>query len=272
MTTVQDIIEYMERLAPVSYAQKGDPIGLHFGRRDQVVSTVMVTLDVRPAVVEEAIRKKVDMIIAHHPPIFRPIRSFDVSIPQHEMYEQLIQHRIAVYAAHTNLDSAPNGLNDWLAEAFSLTNCQVLSVTNPQLGIGFGRVGDLPRPYSLEELLQEVSTVLDVPALRYVASNKAKEKSITRLAICGGAGEEFYTDALEKGAQVYITGDVYFHTAHDMQETELTVIDPGHHIEKICIPKLKHYLEKGIEEQHLNIEVLSCETLTEPFQFYIHTK
>lgn len=129
MPTVREIIARFEQQVPKKYAMGKDPIGLHFGDWNKEVTTVMTTLDIRPEVVDEAINRNVDLIIAHHPPIFMPIKQFDVTNPQIKMYEQLIKHDIAVYAAHTNLDVVPGGLNDWLAEQLQLQNTEVLSAT-----------------------------------------------------------------------------------------------------------------------------------------------
>ena len=90
----------------------------------------MTALDVRPEVVQEAIEKHVDFIFAHHPMIFRPAKNLDLSVPQNRMYADLIKHDIVVYAAHTNLDAAAGGMNDWLASALQLEQVKPL-IPNP---------------------------------------------------------------------------------------------------------------------------------------------
>jgi len=112
----QTLIQYMEQLAPKYYAVEHDRIGLQLGTLNKKVERVLVTLDVTAQVVQEAIEKKVDLIIAHHAIIFRPIGSIDTSTPAGKLYEQLIKHDIAVYISHTNLDVAIGGVNDLLAD------------------------------------------------------------------------------------------------------------------------------------------------------------
>lgn len=122
MVKVRDIVSRFEEFAPKWMAEDGDPIGLQLGNLDQEVHKMMVTLDVRPETVQEAIDNHVDFIFAHHPAMFRPVQPFDLSIPQNQMYADLIKHNITVYGAHTNLDNANGGMNDWLAERFELQN------------------------------------------------------------------------------------------------------------------------------------------------------
>ncbi len=102
-------------------AESGDPTGLQIGDPHQPIHRVMTALDVRPEVVEEAIAQSVDFIWAHHEAMFLPAKNLDLSLPQNQMYADLIKHNIVVYASHTNLDSTAGGMNDWLADALALT-------------------------------------------------------------------------------------------------------------------------------------------------------
>ena len=117
MVKVKEIVARFEEFAPQQIAEKNDPIGLQLGSLEHEVKKMMVTLDVRPEVVEEAIAAGVDFIFAHHPAMFVPVKHFDLADPQNQMYAMLIKHDITVYAAHTNLDNANRAMNDWLAEA-----------------------------------------------------------------------------------------------------------------------------------------------------------
>lgn len=343
--TGQTIITRFEAFAPPWLAEKGDPIGLAIGSLDKPVKKMMVTLDVRPEVVEEAIEKNVDLIFAHHPPIFRPLSTLQTDSPQTKMYADLLAYNIAVYAAHTNLDVVEGGMNEWLADKVGLTNTSVLSVTKqeayqkvvirtpregkgaildlltqslatnvhtsenespqpevtieaevletavyhmlPQLEkigsstslsyqvfpllhtskkYGLGRVGDLSEPITLGEYIQTLASVFNVSGLRYVTDDS--NKPIQRVAILGGDGGKFYPDAVKKGADVFITGDVYYHTAHDMLADGLSVVDPGHHIESICKPYLTELFHTFAAEHNWDIEIFASTLNTDPFQFY----
>lgn len=124
----QTLIQYVERLAPKSLAMEGDKIGLHVGTLQKQVKKVMIALDVLESVVDEAIAEGVDLIVAHHAVIYRPLKNIRTDLAAGRVFEKLIKHDIAVYTAHTNLDVAVGGMNDWLAEAIGLTKVDVLDV------------------------------------------------------------------------------------------------------------------------------------------------
>ena len=116
----QTVAQLMERLAPKHYAVEGDRIGLQVGTLQKEIRKVLVALDVTDAVVDEAIEAGADLIIAHHAVIYRPLAKIDTATPAGRMYEKLIKNDIAVYIAHTNLDVADGGINDWMADMLGL--------------------------------------------------------------------------------------------------------------------------------------------------------
>lgn len=264
----QEFIDYFEQWAPKSIAEDGDPVGLQLGNPMQSVKKVMTTLDVRPEVVEEAINQKVDFIFAHHPMIFRAPHNLDLSVPQNAMYAQLIKHNIVVYGAHTNLDNVNGGMNDWLATQLELTNLETLLAggTHPTTGedYGMGRVGELKQPMTITEFAQYVADKFDVPGLRIVAG---KDKTINRVAVLGGSGGQFYIDALKKAADAYVTGDISYHTGHDIIANNLVAIDPGHHFESICKAKLLELFNQWQAANNWPIEIVESQLSTEPFKF-----
>ena len=125
-----EIIQLFEQFSPKQYAMEGDRIGLQIGRLNKPVHRVMIALDVLEEVVDEAIEKEVDLIIAHHPLIYRPLKNIMTDQMPGRMIEKLLKHDITVYAAHTNLDVAKGGVNDLLAEALELSNTEVLVPTH----------------------------------------------------------------------------------------------------------------------------------------------
>ncbi|MGZ4162356.1 MAG: Nif3-like dinuclear metal center hexameric protein, partial [Neobacillus sp.] len=124
-----EIIQLFEQFSPKGLAMEGDKIGLQIGRLNKKIDRVMIALDVLEEVIDEAIEKKVQLIIAHHPPIFRPLKNVITDTVQGRMIEKLLKHDISVYAAHTNLDVAKGGVNDLLADALGLVNTEVLVPT-----------------------------------------------------------------------------------------------------------------------------------------------
>lgn len=336
-----ELIGRFEQFAPLKLRWKNDPTGLQIGDPKQAVHKVLVTLDVRPEVVAEAVEIGADMIFAHHPVMFRPANNLDYSDPQKAMYAEIAAHHILVYAAHTNLDCAEGGMNDWLAAALGLQNVQglvpgyreqavkmTLTVPTAQVeaaqeyltrsfgakvnryavnsgeqftvdiladrvssavaGINqfvdagtwdyqveplltgghqyaMGRVGDLAQSMTAREFAEHCKQVFNVGGLRLVCQDPQQE--IKRVAVLGGDGGKFYHAALAAGAQAYVTGDVYYHTGHDMLAAGLTVVDPGHHIESICKHQLTKLFKNWQAENGWTVEFVASQLNTDPFTF-----
>lgn len=138
-----------------------------------------------------------------------------------------MKHDIAVYVSHTNIDIVPDGLNDWFCELLEITDTDILTPTADSYGIG--RIGKIEKQ-SFFDFALKVKEKFHLDSVRLVAYGN-QETLVNRVAICGGSGQGFYRDAMEKGAQVYITGDIYYHTAQEMITNGMLAIDPGHHIE-----------------------------------------
>jgi dinuclear metal center YbgI/SA1388 family protein len=209
----------------------------------------------------------VDLLIAKHPPIFRAPKRLTTDDPQTKMYADLLKANITVYAAHTNMDIIENGLNDWFSELLGITDTTYLTPTSVYQGkqFGIGRVGTLENPLPFTEFAEYVKAKFSLDGLRIVSDEP--NKIVKRVAICGGSGEKFYPDAIKAEADVYITGDIYYHTAHDMLSNGLSAIDPGHNIEKLCIPRLTSLLNSWKNEEDWDIVVIGSTTDTNPFKF-----
>lgn len=270
MTTGTDVINRFERFCPPALAEKWDHVGLQIGNPDRPVKTIMTTLDVRPEVVDEAVNRQADFIFAHHPVMFHPAKDLDIRNPQNAMYAKILNHGITVYAAHTNLDSVNDGMNDWLADQLGLKHLIPLvdKDIDPDTGMprGMGRVGELPHAMNVHDFAHWCLKIFNVPGLRLIAK-KNDPRMIKRVAVLGGSGGEFYQDALEKHADAYITGDVSYHVAHDMLASGLVVVDPGHHIESICIDGLTNLLNQWKRENNWSVNVIKTKINTEPFTF-----
>ncbi|AMV62062.1 Hypothetical protein ADU72_2167 [Pediococcus damnosus] len=265
---IRTFIDKFEKLVPQELAEPGDPVGLQIGDLDTELSKVLVTLDVRPEVVSEAIDQNCNLIFAHHPVMFHPAHSLDLSVPQNKMYAEIIKHNITVYAAHSNLDAADKGMNDWLAEKIGLQRTERLLdgyVDQKHHQFGMGRIGYLDRPLSVMDFAALIKHKFELQGLRVVTQNP--QKKISRVAVLGGDGGKYFNQALKKGAEVYVTGDVYYHTGHDMLAAGLSTVDPGHNIEKICIPKLASLFRSWKLMTENQIQIYESKVDTNPFTF-----
>ena len=271
------LIQRFERFASPQLAEKWDHVGLQVGDPDQPLRRLMTSLDVRPETVAEAIDQQVDFIFAHHPVMFHPAQNLDTRNPQNQMYADLLAHHITVYAAHTNLDTANGGMNDWLAAKLGLTNCQPLvpAGTDPITGapVGMGRIGNFNGQMTPREFADYCRRLFGVAGLRLINHPDDGQKEIHRVAVLGGAGQDFYADAVRIGADAYVTGDVSYHFAHDMLANHLTVVDPGHHIEAICEHQLaKLFRSWQAENDGWDFEIVENQLNTDPFTFVVDGK
>jgi dinuclear metal center YbgI/SA1388 family protein len=358
----------MERLAPKHYAEPDDKIGLQVGSVRKEVRTVLVALDVTPEVVAEAAELGAELIIAHHAVIYRPLAHLQTDTPAGALAAELLRRDMAVYVAHTNLDSAEGGMNDWMAEALGLSNLQVLREahtdklyklvvfvpkghenkvrdamfsagagwignyshcsfnvegtgtflpregSDPFIGrtgkletaeevrietvvpqsvrgkvvaamlkahpyeevaydlyaidlkgrsFGLGRVGELPAAEPLDAFAERVKRALDVPFVRVVGP---ADKPIRKVAVLGGSGSRFIGNARFAGADVLVTGDIDYHTAHDAAAAGLALVDPGHNAEKIMKRKVADWLQRRAEEEGYATVVRASQVNTEPFR------
>lgn len=259
---IRDIVNRYEAFCPQDLSIPGDIVGLQIGSLDNDVSAVMVTLNVREETVKEAIANDVDLIITKHAPIFKGVKDL-ISSPQRDILLDLVKHDISVYVSHTNIDVLDGGLNDWFCEMLDIKEAQYLSETRD--GFGIGRIGSVDKQ-PLESFAQTVKQAFNLETVRLVRYGQVNPM-ISRVAICGGSGDDFYTDALAKGADVYITGDIYYHTAQEMLTDGLLAIDPGHHIEVIFIEKISQLLEQWNQEAGWDIIVRPSMSSTNPFNY-----
>lgn len=262
MTKVIDIVARLRKYFPEEIASQGDPVGIQIGSLNADVRKVMTTLDVRPEVVDEAIDKGVDLIISHHPVMFRPAKNLDFADPQYAMYGKLIRHGITVYSIHTNSDKAVDGSADWEAEELALSKIEPFALDDD--GIAIGRKGFLAKQMTAKEFAYYVKSKLRVKMVRLITANN--EMKIKTVALVCGDGNKYWRRALAEEADAFITGDVYYHTGHDMISSGLTVVDPGHYTEKIFKYKIADRLDKWNIENNWQISIEISQVSTNPFQ------
>ncbi|WDF03048.1 MULTISPECIES: Nif3-like dinuclear metal center hexameric protein [Shouchella] len=367
--TAQNVIKEFEQFSPRKYAVEGDRNGLMVGTLNKPIHTVMIALDVLEETMDEAIDKNVDLIIAHHPLLFRPLKQINLDTAMGRIVAKAIKHEITIYAAHTNLDVTEGGVNDLLAEKLMIQSPDVLVPTykenllkfvgfvprehaevirqalgeagagfigeyshcafsvvgegtfrptgeaNPHIGElnkqevveeerietivpkthlqsvlnaffaahpyeepaydliplespslvrGLGRIGKLEQPQSLRDYVKVVKLALGLEGVRVVGN---LDRKIKKVAVLGGDGNKYVNQALRKGADVLVTGDLYYHVAQDAKMDGLTIIDAGHHIESIMKAGVAKELNKRMKDMGYSITVFPSSDSTDPFQF-----
>lgn len=217
MRTANEIFSYLCRLAPLELQVDFDNAGFLVGRGPAPVSSVLLALDITDEVIDEAIERKADLIVSHHPIIFHKLNSVTDSSPDDKVL-RLAENRIGAVCMHTNLDIADGGVNDVLIRLLG-ASCE-----GPLDKEGCGRFGSLPEEIPLDAFLERCKTHLQAPGLRYCSGGK----TVRRLAVMGGAGGDALEDALEKDCDTFVTADVKYHQFLEAKERGLNLIDADH--------------------------------------------
>ena len=226
---VREVTAVIEEFAPLSLQESYDNSGLIVGRLDDEVNKALLAVDVTEEVLAEAVAEGCDMIITHHPIVFHPMKRFNSASVTERCVEEAIRRGIVLYAAHTNLDSAPQGMSWRVAEMLGLENLEVLQTTN-DAGAGFGVVGELPNAMPSEEFMRSVMERFGVKALRH--SDIVREE-VRRVAICTGAGASLIDVARESGADLYLTADLKYNDFM-RHENRIILADMGHFESEYC--------------------------------------
>ena len=253
LATVNDLVELLEELMPSSLAEDWDNVGLMVGRKGKTVKRILLALDLSKEVVEQAIAQKIDMIITHHPAIFKKLKRVVDNAWQQDLLLTLMENGIAVYSAHTNLDCVSTGVNDVLAKLLKLEDADILDDSN-----GLGRIGCVEK-MTLADYAQFVKTALKAD---YVIVGDAG-KQVHKVAVCGGAGSDLIDLALAKGADTLVTGDVKYHSAQQAVFSGLNIIDAGHQPTELpVLDKLADRLSMRLVERDMDVVVnVARETL-----------
>lgn len=221
---LKQIIDIIESVAPRRQQEAWDNSGLQVGDVSREIHSVLLAVDVSEAVVAEAIREGCDLILSHHPLLFHGLKHLTGSTPQERCVAEAIRHYIAIYSSHTSMDKALRGVSGRMAEMLGLQDIRILvpSADNPQTGLGI--IGTLPQPMLWSGWLKHVQQVFGAGYVRYTDSPKP---TISRVALCGGAGAEFIPEAIAAGADTYLSADIKY---HDMQAAagQIMAVDIDH--------------------------------------------
>ena len=264
MATVKDILAYIESLAPRYMKMDWDNVGLLCGRKDKPVAKILVALDPFRNVIEEAIEEKADLIVTHHPLIFRnPLMTVNEDTEAGRCVLTLIENGIAAINAHTNLDLAPGGINDVLAQTIGLSEIEVLNPEGTdEIGKPYGllRCGTVPEQ-PLSTFLAHVKESLHCDGLRYVDCGKP----VARVAVGGGSCADEMWEALDAGCDTFVTADIKYNQFRTAFENGLNLIDAGHfHTENPSMPVLAAGLQAAFPE----IQVKLSEKHTDCMKFF----
>ena len=258
MATVADILAFIESIAPPYMAESWDNVGLLCGRKNREVKKILVALDPFETVIDEAVARGADLIGTHHPLIFRDnLMAVNEDTQTGRCILKLMEKGIAAINAHTNLDMAPGGVNDVLAQTLGLAKIQIV---DPVDHYGLLRMGET-QEQPLERFLGNVKEKLRCQGLRYVDGGKP----VRMVAVGGGSCGDFMTQALAAGCDTFVTADIKYNQFRTAFELGLNLIDAGHfHTENPVMP----LVSEKLRAEFPGVEVIFSENHTDVMNFF----
>lgn len=239
-----DLLEQLDQEIPLAAAESWDKVGLLIGDPDSLVTGIVLTLDVTPQAIELAEANGANLIIAHHPLIFAPLTSLREDRPEQSLIRTLIHKDIAVIALHTNLDAAPGGTGDSLADALELREAAraIFAPLPFRPELGHGRILELQEPIHLVDLRRVTQSRLESSGVR---CNDNQDLQIKRLAVFPGSFDEAWVDLLvEQEIEAIITGELKHHVGLMLKLRGIAALDTGHDVsERVVLPRLLHRLQ-----------------------------
>ncbi len=267
MTSLNNIISFLESFAPPALSEEWDNTGLLIGDRDQPnnIASVITCLTLTPDVAEEAIAQNAKLIVTHHPILFRPVQSITSETLEGGMILQLIQSGIAVYSPHTSYDSAQEGINQQLAQSLGLTNVGILRPVETESSAdenfpasGAGRYGDFQKLVTLSEVNNLIKDALKIETLQFVGQPDA---FISRIGIACGAAAEFMHDAKKHECDALLTGEARFHDCLAARGQNIGLITAGHYAtERPAI----EFLASRLQQEFENLNTWCSQNETDP--------
>ena len=254
-----EIIEKLEKCYPPMYAMEWDNIGLLVGDEDAEVKKVLISLDVTDAAAEDAILNHADLIITHHPMIFKPVSRIVRQDPLGRRILTLAENRIGAYAMHTNFDVAE--MADLNADDLNLQNPEILEETyRDETGVreGLGRIGTLEKEMTLADFAASVKEVFRLDSIRVYGD---PGRTVRTAAVCSGSGKSVLGEAIRRKADVYVTGDLDYHTSIDAVSAGIALIDAGHYGTEFCFIS---YMTGVMKRMFPELEVIS-EEIVQPY-------
>ena len=228
---IREITDAIEQYAPLRLQEEWDNAGIQVGDPEADITGVLLCTDATEAVVAEAISRGFNLVLSHHPLIFRGLKKIMGRTPVERAVAMAIKHDITIYSAHTNMDSAWQGVSFRMAQKIGMTDVKFLddNMVTPygdaECGMaGCGVIGDI-EPMKAREVLERVKAAFEVGAVRYSGDG---DRMVTRVALCGGAGGFLLDKAVAAGAQLYVTADMRYHDFLDNSQ-RIMVADIGHY-------------------------------------------
>ncbi len=269
---IKDIVCALEHFAPLPLQESYDNAGLQVGLTEVEASGALLCLDVTEEVMNEAIALGCNIVVSHHPLLFRPLRTLTADTQVERVVRMAVQNDIAIYSAHTNLDNAEDGVNYRMAEKLSLMDVQMIGAHAVRVAengrertvkAGSGVMGYLPAPMESSQFLEWVKEVFRVECLMH---NEILQRPIQSVALCGGAGDFVLQDALRLEADAFLTGEMHYHQYFgNEQRIQIGVL--GHYQSEQFTMEIFRAL---LEDKAPELPVFVTRVNTNPIKYFIN--
>ncbi len=256
--SVSDVVQFLETLAAPRLAEEWDNVGLLLGDAESSIESVMTCLTLTPEVAAEAVRRRAGLVVTHHPILFRAVKRLTAETSEGRMLLELIRSGVAVYSPHTAFDNGAGGINQWLAEELGLVNIAPLRPMGDENPDGSGRFGEFGQTLSWQDFQKHLAAKLSLEQFQVV---DADQSSILRVGIACGAAGEFLPDAHRLGCEVFITGEVRFHTGLEAKALGVALVLLGHYASERPAMEM---LARRLSEKFPTLEVWASEAETDP--------
>ena len=260
--TTHDVIKLINKMASFNLAEDWDNSGLQAGNLSWVVKKILIALDITVEVMLEAVRLNADLVLTHHPLFIKLPQCIDFSSMPGSAISMAAIEKISIVSAHTNLDKAENGLNDYFAEIIGLQDIVPL-ISNENDVLNIGRKGKLEKADTLNNFALKIKKSLNLNHLRVIGNNDSKIQTVT---VVTGSGGSMVDKFIQSETDVFITGDVKYHEARVIEENKLGMIDVGHFgSEHIVIQLLADKLASFSKTHNYDFEIFKYENESDPF-------
>ena len=261
--TIADVTTFLETIAPTHLQEPYDNAGLIVGHPDTEVTGVLTSLDCTEAIVAEAVERGCNLIVAHHPIVFRGLKRLNGTNYVERTVIKAIREGVAIYAIHTNLDNVRDrGVNERIAQRLGLENLRLLRTKNEDGTVGSGMVGELPEQMLETAFLAMLRERMGAEVVRHTA---LLDRRVATVAVAGGAGGFLLDDAKRAGAQVFVTADYKYHEFFDA-DGEIVICDIGHYESEQFTTQL---LAEVLTKEFTTFAVLSTALSTNPVRYFV---
>ena len=266
--TVGTFERWLNELAPAELAASWDNVGLQVGSLKNRVGKVIVSLDPSVRVFHEAIENNCDLLVCHHPLLFKPLKKINIDESPGNCIRLAILNNISVLAAHTNLDAARGGVNDTLASSLGLLNVESVRENSEGSEDGLleaiARVGYFEQALSVDRVCEILKEKLSVGTVSVVSSETSSP--VRKVMLCGGSGGSAIKLAIKCGCDALISGDIKYHDAMSAYENGMVIFDVGHFAsERVIVGALADFFRVKVDECGQSIDVIEAESEKDPF-------